>query len=71
MTYSSGDSPVNLKTNSVADILDDIIDECEQEDSENQEIVSEPTSSEDYSELTQIHSITEEELEAPDIWKVV
>ena len=70
MNYYPGDSAVNLET-SVADILDDILDECEQEDWENKEIVSETTSAEDYSELTQIHSITEEELEAPDIWKVV
>ena len=70
MTYNPGDSAVNLET-SVADILDDILDECEQKDWENQEIVSSTTSSEDYSELTQIHSITDEELEDTDIWEVV
>ena len=70
MTYSSENPPVNLETK-VADILDDIIDECEQKDWENQEIVSETTSSEEYSELAQIHNITDEELEDPDIWEVV
>ncbi len=70
MNYGPGDSAVNLET-SVADILDDILDECEQKDWENQEIISESTSSEEYSELAQIHSITEEELEDPDIWEVV
>ncbi|MGK7914675.1 MAG: hypothetical protein AB4038_03895 [Prochloraceae cyanobacterium] len=42
MTYSPGDSPVNLET-SVTDILDDILDECEQENWENQEIITETT----------------------------
>ena len=70
MNYGPGDSAVNLET-SVADILDDILDECEQKDWENQEIITESTSSEEYSELAQIHSITDEELEDPDIWEVV
>ena len=70
MNYGPGDSAVNLET-SVADILDDIIDECEQKDWDNQEIISESTSAENHSQLTQIHNITDEELEDPDIWEVV
>ena len=70
MNSGPGDSAVNLET-SVADILDDILDECEQSDWEDQEIVSESISSEDSSEFTQLHNITEEELEDPDIWEVV
>ena len=70
MNSGPGDSAVNLET-SVADILDDILDECEQKDWENQEIVSSTASAEDYSELTQIDNITDEELENPDIWEVV
>ena len=70
MNSGPGDSAVNLEA-SVADILDDILDECEQKDWENQEIITESTSSEEYSELAQIHNITDEELEDPDIWEVV